>query len=91
MKIPPTHDEDNETRAIYRIGFGDIGIVLIAAFCTLAFIVMMVLPSPIAKYEKAKAQQEKDEAQTAQAARQREINKAVATGEVNVGIAAKKP
>jgi large-conductance mechanosensitive channel len=95
MKTPPTHDEDNETRAIYRTGFGDIGIVLIAAFCTLAFILMMVLPSPIAKYEKAKAQHEKDEAQTAQAARQQEIkqeiNKAVATGEVSVGIAAKKP
>jgi large-conductance mechanosensitive channel len=95
MTTPPASDEDNETRAIYRIGFGDIGIVLIAAFCTVAFILMMVLPSPIAKYEKAKAQHEKDqakeEAQTAQAAHQQEINKAVATGEVSVGIAAKKP
>ena len=91
MKTPATPDEDNETRAIYRTSFGDIGIVLIAAFCTLALILMMVLPSPIAKYEKAKSQQEKEEAQTAQAARQQEINKAVSTGEVSVGIAAKKP
>ena len=91
MKIPPTHDEDDEKRAIYRTSFGDIGIVLIAAFCTLAFVLMMVLPSPIAKYEKDKAQHEKEEAQTAQAARQQEINKAVSTGEVSVGIVAKKP
>jgi hypothetical protein len=95
MNTPATPDEDDETRAIYRIGFGDIGIVLIAAFCTLAFVLMMVLPSPIAKYEKDKAQHEKEEAkeeaQTAQAARQQQINKAVATGEVSVGIASKKP
>jgi hypothetical protein len=91
MKTPATPDEDNETRAIYRTSFGDIGIVLIAAFCTVALILMMVLPSPIAKYEKAKAQHEKEETQTAQAAHQQEINKAVATGEVSVGIAAKKP
>ena len=84
MKTPPTHDEDDETRAIYRTSFGDIGIVLIAAFCTLAFILMMVLPSPIAKYEKAKAQADLAE-------RQKVLNAPIPGGEVSVGIAAKKP
>jgi hypothetical protein len=79
METPPTHDDDNEVRSVYRLSFGDIGIVLIAACCTLAFVLMMILPSPIAKYEKDKAlQAEKD--------RQEAINKAVSTGEVSVGI-----
>ena len=84
MKTPPTHDEDDEKRAIYRTSFGDIGIVLIAAFCTLALILMMILPSPIAKYEKAKAQADLAE-------RQKALNAPIPGGEVSVGIAAKKP
>ena len=56
-----------------------ISIVLIAAFYTLALILMMVLPSH-AKYE-SHAQQEKKRP-IAQAARQQEINKAVSIGEV---------
>ncbi len=80
MKIPPGHHEDDdEVRPFYRTSYGDIGVVIIAACCTLAFILMMILPSPIAKYEKAKAlQAEKD--------RKEAIQKAVSSGEVSVGI-----
>jgi hypothetical protein len=84
MKTPPAHhDDDDEVRPLYRTSYGDIGVVIIAACCTLAFLLMMILPSPIAKYEKDKAlQAEKD--------RQEAINKAVSSGEVSVGIAPRK-
>ena len=46
MKKPPTDDDDDEVRPYYRTSYGDIGVVLIAAGCTLAFLLMMILPSP---------------------------------------------
>ena len=73
-------DHDDYVRPIYRTSYGEIGIVVVAAICTLAFILMMVLPSPFAKYEKAKAQQAEKE-------RQEAIQKEVSKGEVSVGIA----
>jgi phage gp36-like protein len=76
-------DDDGPWRAHYRTNYGDIGVVVIAACCTIAFILMMVLPSPIAKYQKEKAQQEEK-------ARQEAIHKAVSSGEVSVGIAPAK-
>jgi hypothetical protein len=84
METPPAHhDDDDEVRPLYRTNYGDIGVVIIAACCTLAFLLMMILPSPIAKYEKDKAlQAEKD--------RQEAINKAVSSGEVSVGITPRK-
>jgi hypothetical protein len=85
MDRPPHPDEDdNETRRIYRVGFGDIGIVAIAAFCTLAFILMMVLPSPVAKYERMRAQAD-------QAERQKALSAPIPGGEVSVGITPAKP
>lgn len=81
MKMPPSHhDDDDEVRPLYRVSYGDMGVVIIAACCTLAFILMMILPSPIAKYEKAKQQE-------AEKARREAIQKAVSSGEVSVGIA----
>lgn len=79
MKKPGDDNDDTGMRAVYRMGYGDIGVVLIAAGCTLAFILMMILPSPIAKYQKEKAQEEEK-------ARQEAIQKAVSSGEVSVGI-----
>jgi hypothetical protein len=76
-------DDDEGLRAHYRTSYGDIGVVVIAALCTIAFILMMVLPSPIAKYEKEKAQADEK-------ARQEAIHKAVSSGEVSVGIAPAK-
>ena len=73
-------DDDNGLRPHYRTGYGDIGVVVIAACCTIAFILMMVLPSPVAKYQKEKAQEEEK-------VRQEAIQKAVSSGEVSVGIA----
>jgi hypothetical protein len=88
MKKPPSHhdEDDDEIRAIYRTSYGDIGIVLIAAGCTLAFILMMILPSPVAKFEQDKARATQAAQQQEQAARQQEIDKAVASGEVSMGI-----
>jgi phage gp36-like protein len=83
MKTFSDDDDDSSLRPHYRTSYGDIGVVLIAACCTIAFILMMVLPSPIAKYQKEKAQQEEK-------ARQEAIHKAVSTGEVSVGIAPAK-
>ena len=83
MKWSKNDDDDDDLRPHYRTNYGDIGVVIIAACCTLAFILMMVLPSPIAKYEKDKAQQEEK-------ARQEAIQKAVSSGEVSVGIAPSK-
>jgi hypothetical protein len=83
METPPTHDDDDEVRPIYRISYGDIGVVLIAAGCTLAFILMMVLPSPVAKYEKAKREE-------AAKARAEALQKPIPGGEVSVGIAPAK-
>jgi hypothetical protein len=80
METPPTHHDDDDVRPIYRTSYGDIGVVLIAAGCTLAFLLMMILPSPVAKYEKEKAQ-------AAEQARQEAIKKAVSSGEVSVGVA----
>ncbi|MBA2587596.1 MAG: hypothetical protein H0U98_03130 [Alphaproteobacteria bacterium] len=76
----PGPDDDDYVRPIYRTSFGEIGIVVVAAFCTLAFALMMVLPSPIAKYERAQKRQ-------AQEARQKALAAPIPGGEVNVGIA----
>ena len=76
----PSPDDDDYVRPIYRTSYGEIGIVVVAAFCTLAFALMMVLPSPFAKYEKAKVEQAKQERQKALAA-------PIPGGEVSVGIA----
>lgn len=76
-------DHEDYVRPMYRTSFGEIGIVIVAAFCTLAFLLMMVLPSPFAKYEKARAQQEEKE-------RQEALSKPIPGGEVSVGILPRK-
>jgi hypothetical protein len=83
MKTSSDDDDDKGMRAHYRTNYGDIGVVVIAALCTLAFVLMMVLPSPVAKYQKDKAQQEERD-------RQEAIQKAASSGEVSVGIAPAK-
>ena len=83
MKASNDDDDDKGWRPYYRTNYGDIGVVVIAAFCTLAFLLMLILPSPIAKWEKDKAQQDEKD-------RQQAIQKAVSSGEVSVGIAPAK-
>jgi hypothetical protein len=73
-------DDDDYVRPIYRTSFGEYAIVLVAACCTLAFVLMMILPSPFAKYENAQKQQ-------AQEARQKALSAPIPGGEVSVGIA----
>jgi hypothetical protein len=76
-------DDEDYVRPIYRTSFGEIAIVVVAAFCTLAFVLMMILPSPFAKYEKAKADQDQKD-------RQEALSKPIPGGEVSVGIAPRK-
>lgn len=64
---------------IFGMHPGDIGTVVIAALCTFAMIAVLVAPSPFAKLERQQAAAEKAE-------RQKQIDKAVASGEISVGI-----
>jgi len=75
----PGPDDDDYVRPIYRTSFGEYAIVAVAACCTLAFILMMVLPSPFAKYEKAKAK-------AAVETREKALAAPIPGGEVSVGI-----
>lgn len=75
----PPRPDDQKSDEIFGTHPGDIGVVLIAALLTLTWIAILVMPSPFAKLEKAQAEQAKAE-------RQKAIDKAVATGEVSVGI-----
>ena len=79
----PSHDDDDDVRPFYRTSYGDIGVVLIAAGCTLAFILMMILPSPVAKFKKAKREE-------AAKVRAEALQKPIPGGEVSVGIAPEK-
>ncbi len=83
MEKPPVPDDDDDVRPFYRTSYGDIGVVLIAAGCTLAFILMMILPSPVAKFEKAKREE-------AAKVRAEALQKPIPGGEVRVGIAPAK-
>ena len=76
-------DHEDYVRPLYRTSYGEIGIVLVAAVCTLAFALMMILPSPFAKYEKAKQVE-------AAKARAEALQKPIPGGEVSVGIAPQK-
>ena len=83
MKTSNDDDDDKGWRPHYRTNYGDIGVVIIAACCTLAFILMMILPSPIAKYQKEKAEEDAK-------ARAEALQKPIPGGEVSVGIAPAK-
>ena len=76
----PGPDDDDYVRPIYRTSFGEYAIVAVAACGTLALILMMVLPSPFAKYEKAKAK-------AALETREKALAAPIPGGEVSVGIA----
>jgi len=87
MKIPPTHDEGSDEKPrIFGTSLGDLGVVVIAALCTITLIMILFSPSPFEKLEKAQARQEREKAQQAELERQKKIDAAVATGEVSVGI-----
>jgi len=78
-------EEEEKDSPIFGSHPGDIGVIVIAALFTLAMILMLVLPSPLAKLDATQAA-------AAKAQRQKEIQKAVDSGEVSVGILpAKKP
>jgi hypothetical protein len=74
------HKRAPDEREIYGTHAGDLGVIAVAALLTLVLVGILLLPSPFAKLEKAQAEQ-------ARIARQKEVDKAVASGEVSVSIA----
>jgi hypothetical protein len=82
--------ELEEKSPIFGTALGDIGVVVIAALCTITLILILFSPSPFEKLEKAQARQEKEKAHQVEVARQKRIDAAVATGEVSVGIMPKR-
>ena len=87
-KRPKTDDDDDR---VYGTHPGDLGIIAIAALCTLALFLMLVMPSPFVAMHRQEAEAEKMAVQAAKDARQKEIDKAVASGVVSVGIPPRKP
>ena len=79
-----------EKSPIFGTAVGDLGVVVIAALCTITLFLILFSPSPFERLERAQAQQEKEKARQAEMARQKRIDEAVATGEVSVGILPKK-
>ena len=85
MQTPPSHEPEKKA-PIFGTSIGDLGVVVIAALCTITLILILFSPSPFQKLERAQARQEREKAHQAQIARQKKIDEAVATGEVSVGI-----
>ena len=83
-------DKKEEKSPIFGTAIGDLGVVVIAALCTITLILILFSESPFQKLEQAQARQEKEKAHQAEVARQKRIDEAVATGEVSVGILPKK-
>ena len=87
MQKPPTYDQSpEEKRAIFGMHIGDLGLVLIAVLCTVTVFLILFSPSPADRLHKAQERQAREKLQQEQAARQKKIDAAVATGEVSVGI-----
>jgi type II secretory pathway component PulM len=85
MQTPPSH-EPEEKRQIFGTHIGDLGLVLIAFLCTVTLFLILFSPSPADRLQKAQARLAKDKARQEQVARQKNLDAAVATGEVSVGI-----
>jgi uncharacterized membrane protein (DUF106 family) len=83
--------ETSDETPVFGMHFGDLGVIVIAAICTIAFILVLALPSPVAKYERMQAQAEQAQALAAKAQKKRDIEKAVASGVVDVGLVPSKP
>jgi len=82
---PDDQKDDPKEERISSAHPGDMGVIVIAALFTIALILMFFMPSPFAKMDAMRAA-------TAKAERQKEIQKAVDSGVVSVGITpAKKP
>jgi len=89
MQTPPSHEPEQKT-PIFGTSIGDLGVVVIAALCTITLLLILFSPSPFERLERAQAQQAKEKAHQAEVERQKKIDEAVATGEVSVGILPKK-
>lgn len=97
METPPTHDEAPQKRHIFGMHLGDLGVILIAALCTVVLLLILFQESPFQKLEIAQVRQANEakqaevlKKQQAAKARQDAIDKAVASGEVSMSIAPAK-
>ena len=81
----------DEKRPVFGTAWGDMGVVVIAALCTITLFLILFSPSPFERLEKAQARQEKEKAHQEQVARRKKIDEAVASGVVTVGITPRKP
>ena len=86
MKEPPGKGTYEEGGVVFGMHPGDLGVVAIAAMCTAAFLLVLFTPSPFAKMEKMQAQAEIEQRQAAKVQHQKDIAKAVASGEVSISI-----
>lgn len=89
MSKPPKNVDPDE-RVVFGTHFGDLGVIAIAAMCTIALLLLLILPSPFAALEKQQAAQEEQEKAAEKAEKQRKIDEAVASGVVVMGIEPKK-
>ncbi|HEX4634852.1 MAG TPA: hypothetical protein VH189_01640 [Rhizomicrobium sp.] len=79
-----------EKSPIFGTALGDLGVVVIAALCTITLFLILFSPSPFERLEKAQARQAREKAHQAEVERQKRIDAAMATGEVSVGIMPKR-
>lgn len=80
-------DQGEKKSPIFGTDLGDLGVIVIAALCTITLLLILFSPSPFERLEKAQIRQEKARLAQEKADRQRKIDQAVASGEVTVGIA----
>ncbi|OJT97517.1 MAG: hypothetical protein BGN82_08185 [Alphaproteobacteria bacterium 65-7] len=90
MKKPPQEEDHTDDRVIYGTHPGDLGVIVIAALCTLVLILVLVLPSPFAELERQQAAQEKVEQAAQKAEKKKKHDEAVASGIVTMDIYKKK-
>ena len=85
--------DPEKKQPVFGLHYGDLGVVALAVLFLLAFLGLMFAPAPLKGLDKFDAVAARDrEATTAKlekARRQKEIDDAVASGEVTVGIAPK--
>jgi len=58
-------EEKEEKSPIFGTAIGDLGVVVIAALCTITLLMILFSPSPFEKLERAQARQEKEKARPA--------------------------
>ncbi|HKU54920.1 MAG TPA: hypothetical protein VJP60_06120 [Rhizomicrobium sp.] len=82
----PSGREPETKRQIFGTHIGDLGIILIAVLCTVIVVLILFSPSPADRLQKAQTRQAQEKSRQEMAERKKNIDTAVASGEVAVGI-----